>query len=377
MKYILNDKKIDEKYKYSYYMNVNRNIKAVYYPIGSKEVSDIVKYCYENDLTFIPVSGFTGAVGGQYPINDNTVIIDLKLMNKIINFDEETMTLNVEAGVKLKQVHDFLDNTNYFYPPDPGSKESTISGNTATNAGGMRTVKYGTTRNYIKQLEIVLPTGQIMIVGSLNVKDASGYNLKDLIIGSEGTLAIITKISLKVIKKTKYKKSIIMTFDSSSKASNTVLRILNYGIVPTALEIFDKETINYSEKYLNLKFPSQKGTTYILTTLDSEDMLKLEKDINTIKEQFKEKSLEFIELNDKEEKTAWLLRDSILYALMNETTYEMLDVVVPLNNFSKIINYTKELEKIYNTKILNFGHAGDGNIHTILLKENKSDEEWV
>lgn len=376
-KRFFNANNIPEKYTFSYYMNVNPNIKAVFLPINKEEISEIVKYCYDNDITYIPQATGTGAVGGQFNVLEDVVIIDMSLMNNVLDVDFDTLTITVEPGVHLGTVQGLVDNTPYFYPPDPGSKESTIGGNVSTNAGGMRAIKYGTTRNYVKEIEVVLPTGEITRLGSLNVKDVSGYNLKDLFIGSEGTLGIITEVKLKVIPRPKFNKSLILAFNETIDATNTVLKILNSGHLPTALELFDKETIEYSEKYLNKKFPSQKGHSYVLTTFDGQDSEAVSNVVNEIYETYKDEAIEVIILDDETAKLAWSLRDNILYALMSLTKYEMLDEVVPINHFAEMITYTKELAKKYDTTILNFGHAGDGNIHTLLLQEDKTDEEWM
>lgn len=369
---------IPKEYFNGFYMEVNSEIKAVVKPINKEEVSQIVKYCYEHNIKFLVRGSGTGAVGSQIPISDNNVIIDFSLMNKIISFDEETLTLIVEPGVYLGDIQKYVEDTPYFYPPDPGAKNSTIGGNVSTNAGGMRAVKYGTTRNYVKAIEVVLPTGEITNFGSLNVKDASGYDLKDLIIGSEGTLALITEIKLKVIPRPKYKQSFIMSFDKVTDATNTVLSILNKGYLPSALELFEKDTIKYSEEFLNINFPSQKGNAYVLATFDNNDNNSLKDIILKISNDFKNETAEMIVLDNKElEKQTWLLRDNILYALMEFTHYEMLDEVVPINKFAEMIVYTKELEKKHQTTILNFGHAGDGNIHTIILKNEKNEQEWL
>lgn len=383
MKNIIKDKKrvflkgeIPEKYFQSTYMEVNKEIKAVFLPITKEEVSEIVKYCYDNNFVFIVKAAGTGAVGSQNPILNNQIVIDLTLMNKIISFDEKSLTLTVEPGVTLGEVREIAESKGYFYPPDPGAKNSTIGGNASTNAGGMRAVKYGTTRDYVKEIEVVLPTGEITIFGSLNVKDVSGYNLKDLFIGSEGTLGIITKIKLKVIPKAQYHKSLILVFDDILEATGMVLNILNSGLKPAAIELFDSETIIYSEMFLKQSFPSVEGKAYILATFDAHDEKMVNEVLNKINSQFKNNVKEIVVLNDETEKLAWSLRDNILYALMQFTHYEMLDEVVPLHEFAKMISYTKQLASKYKMTILNFGHAGDGNIHTLLLKENMSDQEW-
>ncbi|WP_035345370.1 FAD-binding oxidoreductase [Haploplasma modicum] len=367
---------IPEKYTFSYYMNVNTNIKAVFLPINTDEISKIVKYCYDNNIKFIPQASGTGAVGGQFNVLDGVVIIDMSLMDNILDVNLDTMTITVEPGVKLGTIQNLLEDTNFFYPPDPGSKDSSIGGNVSTNAGGMRAIKYGTTRNYVKELEIVLPDGRKTVIGGLTVKDASGYDLKDLFIGSEGTLGIVTKIKLRIIPRPKYNKSLILAFDKTTQAALTVTKILNSGYLPTALELFDKETIEYSEKYLNTKFPSQMGHSYVLSTFDGMDEKAIDLILEEIMNKYKVHAKEIILLNKDQAKTAWQLRDNILYALMSLTKYEMLDEVVPIHHFAEMISYTKELEKKYHTTILNFGHAGDGNIHTLLLQENKTDEQW-
>lgn len=368
---------IPDEYKVSYYMEINPNIKAVVKPINKEEVSEVVKYCYENNIKFLVRASGTGAAGSQFTIHDEELIIDLTLMDKVVGFDEETLTLTVEAGVHLGTVQDFFENKPYFYPPDPGAKNSTIGGNVATNAGGMRAVKYGTTRDYVKEIEVVLPTGEIATFGSLNVKDASGYNLKDLIIGSEGTLAIITQIKIGVVPRPKYQRSLIFAFDKLADATSTVLNVLNAGFEPTALELFDRETIIYSENFLKQKFPSQKGNAYVLATFDAQNEEVLNSKLDSLVDAYYKETEELLVLNADDEKLAWSLRDNILYALMEFTQYEMLDEVVPINKFADMIAYTNELSAKHNLTILNFGHAGDGNIHTLLLKRDLSEDKWL
>lgn len=241
----------------------------------------------------------------------------------------------------------------------------------------MRAVKYGTTRDYVRELEVVLPDGNLVTLGSLNIKNSSGYDLKNLFIGSEGTLGITTKIKLKLLSLPKYKQSILLAFDSLQEASNAVITILKNGIEPTALELFEKGTIEYSERYLNMKLQSQLGKAYILMTIDGNDKDVLNHQIITVNHLLSNKSREIIVLgNDEEEKKAWKLRDNILVALMQFTQYEMLDEVVPINKIAELINYTKELQDKHGIEVINFGHAGDGNIHTVLMKGNLSEDDW-
>lgn len=253
---------------------------------------------------------------------------------------------------------------------------STIGGNVSTNAGGMRALKYGTTRNYVRSMNVVLSDGTKVKLGGLTINDSSGYDLKDLFIGSEGTLGIITEIELKIIPKPKHQKSMILAFNNVVEATDTVLSILKNGFMPTALELLEKEAVLYSESFLKQKFPSQVGNAYILATIDGNDLKEIESTILGIKQLVEKQVIEFIILDEADEKLAWMIRDNILYALYALTQFEMLDEVVPINQFGKMIRYTKELQEKHNIEVLNFGHAGDGNIHTIILKKDYSDETW-
>lgn len=375
---ILFNKDITDNYKGDMYVNIIKDLYAVVKPINQEEISQIMKFAYDNDIKVIVRGGGTGAVGSQIPINGNELIVDVSLMDKIIGFDNETLTLTVEPGVTLGAVQEYVTSLGYFYPPDPGSKVSTIGGNVSTNAGGMRAVKYGTTRNYVRSLDVVLANGEKTTVGGLTIKDSTGYDLKDLFIGSEGTLGVITQIKLKVLPKPLYNRTTILAFSDVFKATKSVMEILKNGFMPTALELFEKDTIEYSENFLNEKFLSQKGNAYVLLTLDGNNIESIDDDIHLISKLVHKDTEEILILNeDEDEVHTWNLRDHILYALMNLTRFEMLDEVVPINKFADMISFTKELQEKYNIRITNFGHAGDGNIHTILMQGDLDNETWV
>lgn len=367
---------IPEEYKMDYsYKNVAEAF-AVALPKTTEEVISLVTYADKEARPIIARGAGTGVAGSQVPIHGGELIIDVKHMNRIIGLDEETMTLTVEPGVLLKDIQAFVEEKGYFYPPDPGSKHSSIGGNIATNAGGMRAVKYGTTRDYVREMEVVLPDGKHVTLGSLNIKNSSGYDLKNLFIGSEGTLGITTKIKLKVLPLPKHKQSILLAFSTLTDATNGVLTILKNGVEPTALELFERDTISYSEKYTNLSLQSQKGEAYLLMTIDSNEEDTINRKVNTVVQLLSDEALEIIPLKGEEEDRAWMLRDNILVALMQFTKYEMLDEVVPINKFAEMINYTKELQEKHGIKVINFGHAGDGNVHTVLMKEELDDSTW-
>ena len=321
------------------YQNPNSNLKvhSVVKPLTEEEVIEVVKYANEHNLVIITRGGNTGVAGSQTPFLGNEIIIDLSLMNKVIELDKETMTLTVEPGITIETVQKYALDHGLMYAPDPASKQSTIGGNVSTNAGGMRAVKYGTTRQSIRSLEIVLMNGSKLVLGSKNIKDSSGYNLKDLFIGSEGTLGIITKVMLKLIPKPLYNVTTLLAFDDEVIATETVINILAKGHIPTALEFFDKESMKYSEKLLNKKFITQKGNAYLLVTVDGNDLNTLNNTLNQIHD-ISSGAVEKLILTDEEAVDAWVMRDYILYGLYATTKFEMLDEVVPINQFAEIIH---------------------------------------
>lgn len=359
----------------SYVENVAR-VGAVALAETAEEVKNLVAYAIDKDMTIIARGSGTGVAGSQVPISGGELIIDVSRMNRIIELDEETFTVTLEPGVLLSDVQDYVKKHGYYYPPDPGSKHSSIGGNVVMNAGGMRAVKYGTTRDYVRSMDVVLPTGEQVTLGSLNIKDSSGYDLKNLFIGSEGTLGILTKIKLKVLPLPKASQTMLLAFDTIQGATDGVLEILKADVDPTALELFERSTIEYSEKFTKTKLPSQEGNTYVLMTLEGDNDDLIEPRNTVVQNLLKDKVAEVLVLNEEQEKIAWNLRDNILIALLEFTQFEMLDEVVPINRFAEMVEYTKHLEMKHEIKVVNFGHAGDGNIHTVLMRENLDKETW-
>lgn len=371
------DKDVPEVYLQDQYLKDVKSIYGVALPTSQDEVVKLVEYAIEKDLKIIARGAGTGVAGAQVPTHGNELIIDVGLMNRILEFDEETFTLTVEPGVLVGDIHNFVESKGYFYPPDPASKHSSIGGNVATNAGGLRAVKYGTTRDYVKALDVVLSSGETMTLGSLNIKSSSGYDLLDLFIGSEGTLGITTKIQLKVIPLPKVSYSVLMSFEDVFKATDATLAILNSGADASEIETFEKDAVFYATELLGYGLQTKKGNAYLLAEIDGNDedelKLRLEALINAVKGD----ALEVIPLLEEEDKLkAKKIRDNILIGLMEYTQYEMLDEVVPINKFAELIAYTKELEKKHGLPVLNFGHSGDGNVHTILMRQDLSEEAW-
>lgn len=339
------------------------------------EVVGIAKYAYKHKIPMIALGSRTGLSGATLPLG-NEILLDFTKMDSIVDLDEETMTLTVEPGVQLQKVQNYLEARNFFYPPDPGSKNSTIGGNVATNAGGMRAIKYGVTRNYVRELKVVLADGKTMILGSLNVKDSSGYDLKDLFIGSEGTLGITTLIKLKIVPLPQNIKSYVIAFDDLKAATRVVPKIIHENIDPTAIEFFEKEMLTLTEKDTGINFPIKEGNAFLLITLDGHQIEERERTLKDLI--FRNDCLDFIPLETKKlQNDVWSLRDGLLNAVVNFSEQVTMDETVPINRISDIYEYSKKLEKEYDTKLMSFGHAGDGNLHTCIIRgENKTDEEW-
>ncbi|MDR1568028.1 MAG: FAD-binding oxidoreductase [Streptococcaceae bacterium] len=342
-------------------------------PKDTSELVEALKYAKEHQLNIIVVGANTGLSGGTLP-RKRDLIIDLSGWKTILDFDEATRTLSVEAGVTLNQIYDFVEQKGYFYPPDPGAKDATIGGNIATNAGGMRAVKYGVTRDYVKALEVVLIDGTIVTLGSLNQKDSSNYDLKDLLIGSEGTLGIITKAWLKVVEKPAESSSLIASFSEITTAINSVSRILNAGVLPASIEFFENNGLKFAEEYNQRTLSIPDDAAYLLLTLDGdkEDILQAAGAV----EEVLSNATSLSRLSSAEATAAWRLRDDIAAAVQAKTIAEPVDIVVPISQISQTLAFLKQKASELKLEIVTFGHAGDGNIHALILRGALSDVHW-
>ena len=346
------------------------------FPISTDEVVNILKYANNNLINITPRGAGTGLIGATIPINRG-IVLDFSKMNKIIQLDEENLTIVVEPGVKLNDLQQYVESKGYFYPPDPGEKNATIGGNISTNAGGMRAIKYGVTRNYVKKLQVVLADGQLLDVGSDTIKDSSGLDIKDLIIGSEGTLGVITKVKLKLVPKPLKNISAIVPFRSLDEGISTVLKIIKENVNPTAIEFIERSVIRKSEDYLGKKFPCGIGEAFLLLTFDG-DNIEIEKNCNKVAKVVKENgALDFIILEDIEDiEDAWSIRGALVSAVESVSEEEPIDIVVPISNIAKFVEYTKTLEGKYGIEIVSFGHAGDGNVHLCVVRNDIEINEW-
>lgn len=346
--------------------------------LSTEEVSKIMKYAYENNIPVVVRGAGTGLVGASVALYGG-IMISLSKMNRILELDEDNLTLTVEPGVLLMEIAKFVQDHDLFYPPDPGEKSATIGGNINTNAGGMRAVKYGVTRDYIRGLEVVLPNGEVIMAGGKVVKNSSGYSIKDFICGSEGTLGIVTKAILRLLPLPKKAISLLVPFPNLEMAIDTVPKIIRSKATPTAVEFMEREVILSAEEYLGKKFPDNSSDAYLLLTFDGNSTEEIEADYeSTAKICLDSGAIDiFIADTDERKDTIWSARGAFLEAIKASTTeMDECDVVVPRKRVSEFVKYTRELQNAYNIRIRSFGHAGDGNLHIYVLKDNLDEEEW-
>ncbi len=344
----------------------------------TEEISKLLKYCYENNIPVTPRGQGTGLVGASVAMNGGLMISTTK-MNRFLELDKENLTLTVEPGVLLMEISKYVEEEDLFYPPDPGEKSATIGGNISTNAGGMRAVKYGVTRDFVRGLEVVLMNGEVLNVGGKVVKNSSGYSLKDLIVGSEGTLCFITKAILKLLPLPKVATSLLVPFPTLEQAVDTVPMIIKAKFIPTAIEYMERRVIKNAEDFLGKKFPDASSDAYLLLTFDGNTT----EDVEKIYEKVAEVCLGagaidvFISDTQERQESIWSARGAFLEAIKASTTeMDECDVVVPRNEVARFVKYTKEVEQLVDIRIASFGHAGDGNLHVYVLKDQYSDEVY-
>ena len=369
---------INEDYSHDELGGIKKMPDIVVQAISTEEVSKVMKYAYENDIPVTPRGSGTGLVGAAVPLKGG-VVIDLSRMNRMLELDEENLTLTLEPGVLLMDIGKYVEEFDLFYPPDPGEKSATIGGNISTNAGGMRAVKYGVTRDYVRGLEVVLPNGDIVELGGKVVKNSSGYSLKDLMIGSEGTLGIVTKATLKLLPLPKKAVSLLIPFESLEKAIETVPKIIKSKSIPTAIEFMQREAILAAEEFLGKSFPDKSSDAYLLLTFDGNSTEEIEKAYENVANICLEAGALDVFISDTEERqeSIWSARGCFLEAIKALTTeMDEVDVVVPRNKIGEFVTFTHELESKADIRIKSFGHAGDGNLHVYILRDELTEDVW-
>jgi len=345
---------------------------------STEEVSAILKYAQAHKIAVTPRGQGTGLVGASVALCGG-IMLDFSLMNHFLELDEVNMTLTLEPGVLLMDIAKYVEPHGLFYPPDPGEKTACIGGNVSTNAGGMRAVKYGVTRDYVRGMTVVLANGEVLELGGKVIKNSSGYALKDLMIGSEGTLGVITKIILKLIPLPKYKISLLVPFPDVKSAIAAVPEVIRTSSIPTAVEFMEREVILASEEYQNRKFPDSSADAYLILTFDGMSQQEIDLAYHAVANRCMELGAPDVFISDTDERneSIWSARGAFLEAIKACTTeMDECDVVLPRKYFAEFVAFSVSLQKKYGIRIRSFGHAGDGNLHIYILRDALDEAAW-
>lgn len=349
---------------------------CVVFARSTGQVAKILKLANETKTPVVTRGSGTGLSGGSLPSAGCIVLCTVK-MDKILELDRQNLTIMAEPGATTLQVADAAAAAGLFYPPDPGSmKISTIGGNVAENSGGLRGLKYGVTRNYVMGLEVVLPTGEIMWTGNKCVKDVAGYSTKDLFIGSEGTLGIITKVLLRLIPKPAAKKTMVATFSQMDHAADSVSAIIAAQIIPCTLEFLDRTTIHCVEDYAKIGLPLDCEALLLMET-DGHPAVVAEEAAQMEKICREQGCLEVRVAKDDFEATRLAsARRSAFSALARVAPTTILeDATVPRSELAKMIRFVESTARKHKLRIGTFGHMGDGNLHPTFLTDERNKEE--
>ncbi len=349
---------------------------AIVRPTTKEQISEILKLANKEKFAVVPRGTGTGLSGGSIPVK-NCIIIDMSQWNRILEIDQENLTAWVEPGVITSQLHQEVERLGLFYPPDPGSMNiCTIGGNVAENSGGLRGLKYGVTKNYVMGLEVVLPNGDVISCGGKAVKDVAGYNLKDLFIGSEGTLGIFTKILLKLIPKPQTSKTMVAYFNTQADAGRTVSAIISKKIIPCTVEFLDKTTIRCVEEFAKIGLPTNIDSLLLLEVDGHPSVVdeEAEKIVECCKQNFATE-VKIAESVDEALRLKTARRSAFSALARSRPTTILEDITVPRSSIAVMLEKIDAISKKYNVLIGTFGHAGDGNLHPTCLTDERNHEE--
>lgn len=348
-------------------------------PENVDSISKVLSYCSNESIPVYTRGAGTGLSGACLPVQGGVVLSTQKL-NRILDIDFQNFQVTVEPGVVNEHLKNTLKTHGFTYPPDPASMgSSTIGGNIAHGAGGPRAVKYGTTRDYVLNLEVVLPTGEIIWTGANTLKNSTGFSLTHLMIGSEGLLGIITKAVLKIVPKIDHELLMLVSFDDAYKAAKTVSEILKHGFQPSAIELMERSGIDIVLKHKSLQFPQTPNDSfYILMALEGNDLDELMVQAESIYPFLEEQGATQVYLPNNADMAAdwWNARRSIGELVKQQSVYKEEDTVVPRSKLPELLDAVKRIGNHYGFRSVCYGHAGDGNLHINILKDQLTQHEW-
>ena len=350
-------------------------------PANANEIAAVLNLANEHKIPVTAIGARTGLSGGALSVHKG-IGLSTERLNKIINIDQQNLQIIVEPAVITQVLREAVAEVGLFYPPDPSSQGSCwIGGNVAENAGGARAVKYGVTKDYVINLEVVLANGEIIWTGANTLKNSTGYNLTQLMVGSEGTLGVITKIVLKLLPKNSHNVLMLVPFFKAEQACEAVSAIFRAGIVPSALEFMERDAIDWTLKYNNNIAIDVKPEiqAHLLVEVDGNypDILFQEAEkVMAVVEQFEIDEVLFADTEDQKN-ALWKMRRSVAEAVKANSIYKEEDTVVPRYELPKLLKGIKEIGAKYGFKSVCYGHAGDGNLHVNIIKGDMTDENWT
>lgn len=374
--YVMTDSETLDKYKTDEETDPHYHHlpEVVVMPANTEEVAAVMKIANEFDVPVTPRSAGTSVSCGAVPVCGGIVLL-MERMDKILELNQEGMYMVVEAGARTLEIQEYANKEGFLYAGDPCSADSClIGGNIATNAGGNKAVRYGTTRNQVYSVEVVTPTGDIVTLGSTLKKNSTGYCLEQLVMGSEGTLGIITKATLKLLPLCPYKLDILAIFTELDKAIGVVPNLIKAGLNPTSVEFMDNGFVRSASDYCELKLPHYEDGYYVIITVETFNEEELESKMEQLDEICTESgATDVLEADER----VWKIRRNCLEStrvLSLISTSD--DLVVPVDKIAECIEHLNEVSKKYSFKLLCLAHAGDGNLHFQILKCDLSEEEW-
>src|SRR5258705_4079793 len=349
---------------------------CVVLPKTTAEVTQVVRYAAEHKIPVVTRGSGTGLSGGSVPVH-GCIVLCLVLMDRVLELDQKNLTIHVESGVVTQKVAELAEVAGLLYPPDPGSMRiSTIGGNVAENSGGLRGLKYGVTRDYVMGLEVVLADGEVVALGNKCVKDVAGYSMKDLFIGSEGTLGIITSVLLQLVPKPAAKKTLLAAFSEMDAAAETVSAIVADKIIPCTLEFLDKITIRCVEEYAHVGLPLDAEAVLLMETDGHPAVVEEEARLmEQIAPQHGAYSVTVAKSAEEAAKLATARRSAFAALARVAPTTILEDSTVPRSEVARMIRFIQEVALRHQLRIATFGHMGDGNLHPTFLTDERNATE--
>lgn len=347
-------------------------------PRSAEEVARLLAFCNDRRIPVTPRGAGTGLSGGALPVRGG-VVLSLERMNRIIEIDAENLFAVVEPGVVTQALQEAVEREGLFYPPDPASRGSCmIGGNIAHNAGGPRALKYGVTKDYVYGLEAVLPSGETIRAGGKLLKNVAGYNLTQLLVGSEGTLAVVTRATLKLIPLPKHRRTLLAPFPDVAAAARTVAKIFQRGVTPCALEFMERAAVAAAEEKKGTTLPGGDAPALLLIELDGMHEAPLDADAESVSAVcLEEGAADLLAAETRQQReSVWDLRRAIGEAVKRISPYRELDCVVPRAALPALMDAIGETMRAHGLSAISYGHAGDGNIHVNVLKRSAPDDTW-